>query len=41
MEMFLAHAGITDAQKRKIMWDNGARLFGLSAQVEAPVAAAD
>ena len=41
MEMFLAHGGMTDEQKRKIMWDNGARLFGLIARVETPVAAAD
>jgi predicted TIM-barrel fold metal-dependent hydrolase len=41
MEMFLAHSGIPDAQKRKIMWDNGARLFGLDARVAAPVVAAD
>ncbi len=29
MQMFLGHAGMTEAQKRAILWDNGARLFGL------------
>ena len=29
MEMFLGHAGMTEAQKRAILWDNGARLFNL------------
>ena len=29
MEMFLGHTGISDTAKRKILWDNGAQLFGL------------
>jgi predicted TIM-barrel fold metal-dependent hydrolase len=29
VEMFLAHAGISDEHKRKVLWDNGARVFGL------------
>jgi predicted TIM-barrel fold metal-dependent hydrolase len=40
MEMFLGHTGMTDAQKRKIMWDNGAKLFGLAARADVAVAAA-
>ena len=39
VEMFLNHAGITDAQKRKILWDNGARLFGLQVSPEVPLLA--
>jgi uncharacterized protein len=35
VSMFLAHEGMTDAQKRAILWDNGAKLFGL--RVPAPV----
>lgn len=36
-DMFLAHEGMTDTQKRAILWDNGARLFNL--QVPGLVAA--
>lgn len=32
VEMFLGHGGISDEQKRKILWDNGARVFGLEAR---------
>jgi len=39
MEMFLGHAGISDEHKRMILWDNGARLFGLTAAREMEVAA--
>jgi predicted TIM-barrel fold metal-dependent hydrolase len=38
-EMFLGHAGMTDEQKRKILWDNGARLFKLEVGQEAPLVA--
>ena len=30
VDTFLAQEGISDDDKRKILWDNGARLFGLS-----------
>jgi len=30
MDMFLGHAGISDSEKRAILWDNGARLFKLA-----------
>ena len=40
IDLFLGHAGITDEQKRKIMWDNGAAVFGLEARRESPLALA-
>ena len=39
VDMFLNHTGISDEQKRKILWDNGARVFGLAAAREALVIA--
>jgi uncharacterized protein len=35
VEMFLNHQGLTEEQKRKILWDNGARLFRLQAPTDA------
>jgi predicted TIM-barrel fold metal-dependent hydrolase len=40
VDLFLGHAGITDEQKRAILWDNGARLFGIGAPSTSRVAAA-
>jgi uncharacterized protein len=37
VEMFLAHSGISDEDKRKIMWDNGAHLFGLEVAARTEV----
>ena len=31
MDTFLALPGLSDASRRKILWDNGARLYGLEA----------
>jgi predicted TIM-barrel fold metal-dependent hydrolase len=38
-DMFLAHSGMSEEQKRKILWDNGARLFRLQVPQAAPLAA--
>jgi uncharacterized protein len=40
VDMFLKHAGISEEHKRKILWDNGARLFGLEVPKEASLATA-
>ena len=40
VDMFLGHVGISDADKRKILWDNGARLFGLEVPQAADLATA-
>lgn len=40
VDMFVAHTGIGDEDKRKILWDNGARLFGLGAARSAPLVTA-
>ena len=34
---FLALGGISDADKRKILWDNGAKLFGLETSIQTHV----
>ncbi len=39
VDMFLGHTGISDAAKRAILWDNGARLFGLPVMAEMPAVA--
>ena len=38
VETFLGLAGLSDRVKRKILWDNGAALYGLEAPVAAAVA---
>jgi uncharacterized protein len=40
VDMFLNHAAISEADKRKVLWENGARLFGLPAPKDAPLAVA-
>jgi uncharacterized protein len=40
VDMFLNHSGMTDEQKRKILWDNGARVFKLEVPSQAALATA-
>lgn len=37
VQHFLELEGVSDESKRKILWDNGAKLFGIEAQAEQPV----